>query len=331
MRIIVDGFGGDNAPAEVIKGCKQAQDELGVQIVLTGDEARLRETAKQENVDISGFEILHTPEVFDIHAQPTTILKEGKNTSLAVGLQALHDGKGDAFVSAGSTGGLVAGATFITKRIKGVKRPALAPILPTAKGHMMLMDAGANVDCRPEMLVQFAIMGSAYMERVKGVKHPRVGLLNVGAEDTKGRELEQQAYKLLQDAPVNFVGNAEARELPSGDFDVVVSDGFSGNIALKLYEGMGSFFKGKLKSWFSGIGGKLAAVMILSKIKAFQKSMDYKEEGGAVLMGISAPVIKAHGSSDAKAFFNAVRQAQKCVDGNITATIAQTVAEMKGE
>lgn len=331
MRIIVDGFGGDHAPLEVIKGCRQAQDELGVQIVLTGDEARLQEIAKKENIDISGFEILHAPEVFDIHAQPTTILKEGKNTSLAVGLQALRDGKGDAFVSAGSTGGLVAGATFITKRIKNVKRPALAPILPTAKGHMMLMDAGANVDCRPEMLVQFAIMGSAYMERVKGVKNPRVGLLNVGAEDTKGRELEQQAYQLLQASPVNFVGNAEARELPSGDFDVVVSDGFSGNIALKLYEGMGSFFKNQLKSWFSGLVGKLSAAMILSKIKAFQKSMDYKEEGGAVLMGISAPVIKAHGSSDGKAFFNAVRQAKKCVEGNITATIAQTVAEMKGE
>lgn len=331
MRIIVDGFGGDNAPFEVIKGCKQAQDELGVQIVLSGDEAKLREAAKKENIDISGFEILHAPDIFDIHAQPTTILKEGRNTSLAVGLQALHDGKGDAFVSAGSTGGLVAGATFIAKRIKGIKRPALAPVLPTAKGHMMLMDAGANVDCRPEMLVQFAIMGSAYMERVKGVKNPRVGLLNVGAEETKGRELEQQTYKLLENAPVNFVGNAEARELPSGDFDVVVSDGFSGNIALKLYEGMGSFFKRKLKNWFGGIGGKLAALMIMDKIKAFQKSMDYKEEGGAVLMGISAPVIKAHGSSDAKAFFNAVRQAKRCVDGNIVPTIAQTVQEMKGE
>jgi len=331
MRIIVDCFGGDNAPVEVLKGCRQAQDTLDVQIVLSGDEARIREAAKQENIELSDIEILHAPEVFDIHAQPTTIVKEGKNTSLAVGLQALHDGKGDAFVSAGSTGGLVAGATFITKRIKGVKRPALAPILPTATGHMMLMDAGANVECRPEMLVQFAIMGSAYMERVKGVKNPRVGLLNVGAEDTKGRELEQQAYKLLQEAPVNFVGNAEARELPSGDFDVVVSDGFSGNIALKLYEGMGSFFKGKIKNWFSGIGGKFAAVMILGKIKAFQKSMDYKEEGGAVLMRISAPDIKARGSSDPLAFYNAVRQAKRCVDGNITATIAQTVAQMKGE
>ncbi len=331
MKIIVDGFGGDNAPNEVIKGCKQAQDELGVQIVLVGDTEKIKQAAQQLQVDISGFELLHAPEVFDIHAQPTTILKEGKNTSLAVALQALHDGAGDAFVGAGSTGGIVAGATFIAKRIKGIKRPALAPILPTATGHMMLMDAGANVDCRPDMLVQFAIMGSAYMERVKGVKNPRVGLLNVGAEDTKGRDLEREAYKLLQKAPINFVGNAEARELPSGDFDVVVSDGFSGNIALKLYEGMGSFFKNKLKNWFGGLGGKLAAVMILGKIKAFQKSMDYKEEGGAVLMGISRPVIKAHGSSDAKAFYNAIRQAKKCVEGDIIGIISRTIAEMKEE
>lgn len=331
MKIIVDGFGGDNAPNEVIKGCKQAQDELGVQIVLVGDTEKIKQAAQQLQVDISGFELLHAPEVFDIHAQPTTILKEGKNTSLAVALQALHDGAGDAFVGAGSTGGIVAGATFIAKRIKGIKRPALAPILPTATGHMMLMDAGANVDCRPDMLVQFAIMGSAYMERVKGVKNPRVGLLNVGAEDTKGRDLEREAYKLLQKAPINFVGNAEARELPSGDFDVVVSDGFSGNIALKLYEGMGSFFKNKLKNWFSGLGGKLSAVMILGKIKAFQKSMDYKEEGGAVLMGISRPVIKAHGSSDAKAFYNAIRQAKKCVEGDIIGIISRTIAEMKEE
>ncbi len=331
MKIIVDGFGGDNAPDEVIKGCKQAQDELGVQIVLVGDTEKIKQAAQQLQVDISGFELLHAPEVFDIHAQPTTILKEGKNTSLAVALQALHDGVGDAFVGAGSTGGIVAGATFITKRIKGIKRPALAPILPTATGHMMLMDAGANVDCRPDMLVQFAIMGSAYMERVKGVKNPRVGLLNVGAEDTKGRDLEREAYKLLQKAPINFVGNAEARELPSGDFDVVVSDGFSGNIALKLYEGMGSFFKNKLKNWFGGLGGKLAAVMILGKIKAFQKSMDYKEEGGAVLMGISRPVIKAHGSSDARAFYNAIRQAKKCVEGDIIGIISRTISEMKEE
>ncbi len=331
MRIIVDGFGGDHAPLAVLQGCKRAQDELGVQIVLTGDPARLQQAAKDGGVDISGMEILPAPDVFDIHAQPTTILKEGKNTSLAVGLQGLRDGKGDAFVSAGSTGGLVAGATFIAKRIKGIKRPALAPIMPTKQGPFILMDAGANTDCRPEMLVQFAIMGSAYMERVKGVQKPRVGLLNIGAEETKGRDLELQAYQLLQNAPIHFCGNIEAREMPEGNFDVVVSDGFTGNIALKLYEGMGAFIRDNMKSWFSGFLGKLSAVFILDKIKAFRKRMDYKEEGGAVLLGISAPVIKAHGSSDGKAFFNAIRQAKKCVDGNMIAAIAETVAEKKGD
>lgn len=330
MRIIVDGFGGDNAPFAVLEGCRRAKDELGVDIMLTGDEAALREAAKKAGIDLSDMEILHAPEVFDVHAQPTTILKEGKNTSLAVGLQALRDGKGEAFVCAGSTGGLVAGATFITKRIKGIKRPALAPIMPTQKGPFILMDAGANIDCRPEMLVQFAIMGSAYMEKVKGIKNPRVGLLNVGAEDTKGRELELQAYKMLQEAPIHFCGNIEAREMPQGNFDVVVSDGFTGNVALKLYEGMGAFMRDSLKDMYGGVSGKLSALMILGRIKSLRKRMDYKEHGGAVLMGVSAPVIKAHGSSDGKAFFNAIRQAKMCVEGEMISTIAQHVAEMKG-
>jgi glycerol-3-phosphate acyltransferase PlsX len=195
----------------------------------------------------------------------------------------------------------------------------------------MLMDAGANTDCRPDMLMQFAIMGSAYMEKVKGIPNPRVGLLNIGAEETKGRELELQAYRLLQTAPINFCGNIEAREMPEGNFDVVVSDGFTGNIALKLYEGMGGFIRDSLKEFFSGADGKLSALLILRKIKDFRKRMDYKEEGGAVLMGISDPVIKAHGSSDAKAFFNAIRQAKKCVEGNMIPSITEMVAAMKGE
>ncbi len=331
MRIIVDGFGGDNAPLAVLEGCRRAKDALGVEILLTGDETKLRDAAKSAGIALDDMEILHAPEVFDVHAQPTTILKEGKNTSLAVGLQALRDGKGDAFVCAGSTGGLVAGATFITKRIKGIKRPALAPIMPTKKGPFILMDAGANIDCRPEMIVQFAIMGSAYMEKVKGIKNPRVGLINVGAEDTKGRELELQAYKLLQEAPINFCGNIEAREMPEGNFDVVVSDGFTGNVALKLYEGMGAFMRDSLKDMYGGVSGKLSALMILGRIKGLRKRMDYKEHGGAVLMGISSPVIKAHGSSDGKAFFNAIRQAKLCVEGEMISTIAQHIAEMKGE
>ncbi|MBR4319413.1 MAG: phosphate acyltransferase PlsX [Oscillospiraceae bacterium] len=329
MKIIVDAFGGDNAPVEVLKACTMAQEELHVEIVLTGDEKKIKQTAQQENLNIEKFEIIHTEEVFDIHAQPQTIIKEGKNTSLALGLQALRDGKGDAFVSGGSTGGLVTGATFLTKRIKGVKRAALAPMLPTNQGRKMLLDAGANIECRPEMLVQFGIMGSAYMKCVKEIPNPKVALLNVGAEETKGRELELETYALLKKAPVNFCGNIEAREIPSGEIDVVVCDGFAGNVTLKLYEGMGAMFRDKLKKWFSGFTGKLAALLMLNDLKEFQEQMDYKSEGGAILLGIAYPVIKAHGSSDAKAFFNAIRQAKKCVDGNMIAEITNMLSVMK--
>ena len=331
MKIIIDAFGGDNAPAEVIKAARQAKDELGTDIVLVGDEERIRNCAASLGIPVGDMELLHAPDVFDIHAQPTTIVTEGKKPCLAVGLQALRDGRGDAFLSAGSSGGLVTGATLLTRRIKGIKRPAMTAMLPTAKEKFILLDAGANIECRPEMLVQFAVMGSAYMKCVKGIENPRVGLLNVGAEETKGRELELAAYELLQQAPVNFVGNAEARELPEGKYDVIVCDGFAGNMILKLYEGMGALFRDKLTDWFSGFAGKLAALLLLGKIKDFKRQMDYKEEGGGVILGAASPVIKAHGSSDAKAFFNAIRQAKRCVEGNMIGEIAKTVAEMKEE
>lgn len=325
MNIIVDAFGGDNAPLEVIRGCRKAVDNLGINIILTGDEYKIKQSAKENNISLDGIEIAHTAGVFDIHEEPSEIIKSGKETSLGKGLQLLSEDKGDAFVCAGSTGALVVGSTFIAKRIKGVKRAFLAPILPTAKGHVMLLDAGANVDFRPEMLVQSAIMASAYMEKVMGIKSPRVGLINVGAEETKGRELEIQAYKMLSEAPINFGGNLEARELPKGEFDVAVSDGFTGNVVLKLYEGMGSFFAGSLKGIFSGFTGRLSALPVLGRIRRFKKQMDYTEVGGAVLMGISKPVIKAHGSSDANAFYNAVRQAKKCVDGKVIPTIKESI------
>ena len=329
MNIIVDAFGGDNAPLEVIKGCRMAVDKLGVDITLTGDENKIKKCARENNIGIDGISIVHADSVFDIHTEPSEILKSGKGTSMEVGLRLLSEDKGDAFLSAGSTGALVFGSTFIAKRIKGIKRPVLAPILPTAKGPFMLVDAGANNDCRPEMLVQSAIMASVYMEKVKGISSPRVGLINIGSEDTKGRELELEAYKLLQNAPINFCGNVEARELPEGNFDVAVSDGFTGNIVLKLYEGMGKFLGNTLKDIFSGVGGKIAALPVLGKIKAFKKQMDYKEEGGAVLMGISKPVIKAHGSSDAKAFYNAVRQAKNCVDVGVIDRIRSDVDTLR--
>ncbi len=330
MRVIVDAFGGDNAPLEVIKGCARAVSELGVNVVLTGSRNKIEKCAAENGISLSGIEIEHTDDVFDIHEEPKEIIKSGSNSSMALGLRLLSEGKGDAFVSAGSTGALVMGATFIVKRIKGIKRVAPSPVMPADKGSFVLADAGANTECRPEMLVQFAVMGSAYMEKVMGVKDPRVGLLNIGSEETKGRELEIAAYKLLEESGLNFVGNIEARDMPKGEVQVVVTDGFTGNIALKLYEGMGSFFSKKLKWIFSGLG-KIGAIVSLGKIKELRRQMDYKEVGGSALLGVKKPVIKAHGSSDATAFFNAVRQAKKIVDGNVIGEIESYVSRMAKE
>ena len=328
MNILIDAFGGDNAPLEVIRGGARAVQELGVTVTLVGDEQKIRACAEKNRLPLDGMEILHAPAVFDIHEEPTSLLKQHADTSMAVGMQALHDGKGDAFVCAGSTGALLVGATFLVKRIAGIKRAAVAPVLPTETTPFLLIDGGANNDCRPEMLVQFAIMGSAYMQNVMHVDKPRVALLNVGAEETKGRELELESYVQLAQAPVNFIGNIEARELPAGAADVVVTDGFTGNVALKLYEGMGKFMAHQMKgNLFAGVAGKLAALLILPKIKAHTKKMDYKAVGGAVMLGVQKPVIKAHGSSDGTAFFNAIRQAKDCVAGNVVQTIAENTGK----
>lgn len=330
MKIIVDAFGGDNAPLEVLKGTAEAVQKLEVEVVLTGNEKIIRDTAEKTGISLDKISIMHTESVIDIHEEPTAVIKDKSDCSMAVGLKALAEGKGDAFVSAGSTGALVVGATFIAKRIKGVKRAALAPIMPTAKGHMILVDGGANVDCRPEMLVQFGIMGSCYMDKVMGVKSPKVGLVNVGSEDTKGREVELEAYRQFKNAPVSFYGNLEAREIPLGACDVVVSDGFTGNVLLKLYEGMGSYFGHTLKDMLvTSLGGKIAALMIMKKIKTFKKKMDYTEVGGAVLLGISKPVIKAHGSSNGTAFYNAIRQAKNCVEGKVVEEITLSLMSLE--
>ena len=328
MNILIDAFGGDNAPLEVIRGGARAVQELGVTVTLVGDEQKIRACAEKNRLPLDGLEILHAPAVFDIHEEPTSLLKQHADTSMAVGMQALHDGKGDAFVCAGSTGALLVGATFLVKRIAGIKRAAVAPVLPTETTPFLLIDGGANNDCRPEMLVQFAIRGRAYMQNVMHVDKPRVALLNVGAEETKGRELELESYVQLAQAPVNFIGNIEARELPAGAADVVVTDGFTGNVALKLYEGMGKFMAHQMKgNLFAGVAGKLAALLILPKIKALTKKMDYKAVGGAVMLGVQKPVIKAHGSSDGTAFFNAIRQAKDCVAGNVVQTIAENTGK----
>lgn len=330
MRIIVDGFGGDNAPLEVLKGAVQAVEGLGVDITVVGDENIIRECAEKNAIDISKLVVAHADGVMEVCYEPTKILKEYSNTSMAVGLKMLAKGEGDAFLSAGSTGALVVGSTFIVKRIKGIKRTALATVLPTLRSNCLLLDCGANADCRPEMLAQFGVMGSAYMTRFLGIKSPKVALANIGAEPSKGRELELESYKLLEGAPVNFIGNVEGRDIPLGAADVVVADGFTGNLILKTIEGMGKFFSTSLKEMFSGgIGSKLGALMLLKKINNFKKKMDYTEHGGAPLLGTQKPVIKAHGSSNAKAFYNAVRQAKICVENDLVGEIERGLNELK--
>ena len=249
---------------------------------------------------------------------------------MAVGLKMLADGEGDAFVSAGSTGALVVGATFIVKRIKGIKRAALATVLPTQSKPTMLLDVGANADCRPEMLVQFAVMGSIYMNKIMSVNSPSVMLANIGEEPSKGRELETETYKQLGLAPLNFRGNIEARDIPKGKCDIVVTDGYTGNIILKLYEGMGKFFSCELKEILLGnFVSKIAALMLLKKVNKFKRKMDYSEYGGAPLLGTAKPVIKAHGSSNAKAFYNAIRQAYKFTETNVIGEVSESLIKMK--
>ena len=328
MKIIIDMYGGDNAPKAPILGAAMAAKELGVDIVAVGNEAEMRKICEENG--ISGFEFIDAPLVMPVCAEPTEVMKSYKESSLAVGLRALAEGRGDAFVSAGSTGAIVVGATLIVKRIKGIKRAALASVIPGLDRSYMLLDLGANVECRPEMLCQFASMGSIYMNKLEGVPNPEVGLINIGAEESKGGELQKEAYKLLKESDFNFIGNVEPRDLPKGVCDVAVADGWTGNIVLKLTEGLVSAFGKKLKGvMMSSLLTKLGALTMKGALTDFKKSMDYTERGGAPLLGIAKPVIKAHGSSDPKAFMNAVRQAKAFYEQDVIGTISAAVAVQK--
>ena len=330
MKVIIDMYGGDNAPKAPILGAAMAAKELGVDIVAVGSEAEMRKICEENG--ISGFEFIDAPLVMPVCAEPTEVMKSYKESSLAVGLRALAEGRGDAYVSAGSTGAIVVGATLIVKRIKGIKRAALASVIPGLDRSYMLLDLGANVECRPEMLCQFASMGSIYMNKLEGVKNPEVGLINIGAEESKGGELQKEAYKLLKESDLNFIGNVEPRDLPKGVCDVAVADGWTGNIVLKLTEGLVSAFGKKLKGvMMSSLLTKLGALTMKGALTDFKKSMDYTERGGAPLLGIAKPVIKAHGSSDPKAFMNAVRQAKAFYEQDVIGTISAAVAAQKEE
>lgn len=330
MKIVVDAFGGDNAPLAVISGAALAEKKFGVDILLTGNEAVIKECAKENNIDISSMEIAHTDGIFDMHDQPTDIVRSKKDTSLGLALQLLAEGKADAFVSAGSTGAIVAGATFIVKRIQGIKRPALGTVLPSKTRKFILMDCGANAECRPEMLQQFGIMASQYMSNVEGVENPEVALLNIGTEETKGTPLQLEAYKLLENSPINFKGNVESREIPAGVCDCVIADGFTGNIALKLYEGVAMNLMKMIKGVFlTNIKTKLSYLLAKNHLKEIKKFGDYSEVGGAPLLGVKKPVIKAHGGSNAKAIMNAIGQAKRCVENDVVNKISADLEKTK--
>lgn len=330
MKIIVDAFGGDKAPLEILKGTRDAVAEYGVEIILTGNAEKIKKVAAENNISLEKMEIVEAETVISMDDEPMEIIKSHKNSSMAVGLRLLSEGVGDAFVSAGSTGALTVGGTMIVKRINGIKRAAIGAHIPNRYNGYLMVDTGANEECRPDMLLQFAIMGNAYMSKIEGRDRPKIGLLNIGTEPTKGLELQKKTYKILSETSMNFIGNVEGGDLPMGKCDVVVADGFNGNVALKTTEGMGKLFSALLKDeLFTGISGKLAGFILLGALKRLKKRMNPSEFGGAPLLGLKKPVIKAHGSSSAFAFKNAIRQAIKCVDKDVCGEIARTAEHYK--
>ena len=335
MKILIDAMGGDNAPLEIVKGALAAQKRFGVDIVLTGDEAAIRSAMAQCGVsDVPlGVEIVPAAEQVEMCDDPATVFRRKKDTSMGVALTMLRDGAGDAVISAGSTGALLTGATLITKRIRGIRRAAMAPVIPTATGRAILIDCGANAECTPEYLLQFAFLGNFYARRVLGVENPRVALLNIGTEDSKGTDLQRETLILLKKADaaghLHFIGNIEAKEAVKGGCDVIVTDGFSGNVMLKTIEGMGSFAGGAIKGIFKkNLLTKLAALLVMPGLNAFKTQLDPNKVGGTAFIGISRPVIKAHGSSNAEAIENAVGQAIAVIESGLIEDIEGHVSDM---
>ena len=322
IMIAVDAMGGDHAPGEIVKGSVEALSQPGIGILLVGDETAIQKELSQYTYDQERIRIVHAPEVIATGETPTTAIRQKKGSSLVVGMNLVKQGEADAIVSAGNTGALLAGSTMIIGRIKGIERPALATLLANEKGYTFLIDAGANVDAKPSYLVQFAKMGSVYMENVMGVSHPRVGLVNIGAEAEKGNSLVKEAYPLLEQAGLNFTGNAEARDIPSGVVDVAVCDAFVGNVILKYSEGFAKSLLAMIKKeLMSSPLSKLGGIMAKSAFTNLKKSFDYSEVGGAPFLGLNALVVKAHGSSDAKAIRNAIKQCKIFHEKDIIAKI----------
>ena len=333
MRIIIDAMGGDLAPHAIVAGTVRAAKELDAELVLVGRGAEVLQALEKQGITNlpKGLEVANADDVVDMHDDPATVVRKRRDSSMVVGLRMLSEDKGDAFISAGSTGALLAAATLIVKRIPGIRRAAMAPILPTAAGRCVLIDCGATADCTPEFLQQFAWMGSYLAKATLGIPEPRVGLLNIGAEDSKGTELQRTAYHMMQElhnaGTIHFIGNIEARDVPLGGADVVVADGFSGNILLKSMEGTAKFMSDQLKKIFmKNAATKVSALFCKSGITDLKRMMDYREVGGTPFVGITKPVIKAHGSSDELAIYNAIRQAAAVVEADLTTAIEEHIA-----
>lgn len=326
MSILVDAFGGDNSPSAVVEGSIMARDELNVKIILSGKENEIKKCLEKSTSNFKDIEILNAEEIITNEDKPVYAIRRKKESSLVKGLYAVKNGEADAIVSAGNSGALLSGGTLIVGRIGGIERPALAPFIPTSKGFALLLDAGANADCKPEYLRDFAIMGDIYVKSVLGIENPKIALLNVGAEPGKGSKLTKEAFTLLSDSNLNFIGNIEARYVLNGDADVIVTDGFSGNILLKSIEGTASFIMDGLKEDLtSTFISKIGAAIVKPSLRKFKKRLDYGEVGGAMLLGVKAPVIKAHGSSDKMAIKNAIKQTKIILDNDVIKKIAEKI------
>lgn len=328
MKIIVDAFGGDNAPLEIIKGAAMAVEELeDVTIILTGDSKVIHDVAEENHISLENIEVRNAPDVIPVDVDPFLIRHEYADSSMAVGLKMLAKGEGDAFVSAGSTGAVVVGANIFVKRIKGVRKAAIGTIIPGDNGPVLLMDCGANDNCSPDVLNFFGTMGSIYMEKVMGIENPRVGLANIGVEPNKGTDLQREAYKLMQENDkINFTGNTEVRDIPFTASDVVIADGFTGNVILKVLEGTAKMLLGNIKKiYLSGTLSKLSYLGVRKGMHGLKNKFDSKKVGGAPLMGINKPVIKAHGSSNAEAMMNAIRQAKTYAEAGVIDVIRENV------
>ena len=338
MKIILDAMGGDFAPEAPVLGAIDAAKAYGTQITLVGRGEEILAVLKKNGIETlpAGMEIAHADEVVDMHDDPANVIRKKKNSSMVMGLRMLSEGQGDAFISAGSTGALLSGATLVVKRVKGIRRAAMAPAMPTkAGGKVIICDCGANAECTPEFLLQFGIVGAMYAKKTLGIANPRVGLLNIGAEDSKGTPLQKEAYALLTKASeqglVNFVGNVEARGVPLGEVDVVVCDGFNGNVLIKTIEGTAMFFGSlmKHKIFKRNLLSKIGYLFCKKGVDDVMKMMDSREIGGTQFLGIKQPVIKCHGNSDRLAFRNGIRQAIQAAEGNFADELEGALAELK--